>query len=126
MRTRSQSTFASRKQLVLAFHAQQMRSHLTPSEERVWQAIRGSQLGVVFRRQVPLGGYIVDFLARSVRLIIEVDGSVHALKRASDKRRTAKLERAGYRVLRLDARVVLRDLPRAVALISATIAQCRR
>jgi very-short-patch-repair endonuclease len=125
MRTRSQSKLSPRHELVLALRAQQMRSHLTPSEERVWQAIRAQQLGVTFRRQVPLDRYVVDFLARSVRLIVEVDGSVHALKRASDARRTAKLERAGYRVLRLDARLVMRDLPRAVALISAAIAKAR-
>jgi very-short-patch-repair endonuclease len=66
------------------------------------------------------------FLARSALLVLEIDGSVHALKRASERRRIAKLERAGYRVLRLDARVVLRDLPRTVALIGAAIAECRR
>jgi very-short-patch-repair endonuclease len=68
----------------------------------------------------------VDFLARSVRLIVEVDGSVHARKRACDARRTVTLERAGYRVLRLSARVVMRDLPRAVARIRAAIADRQR
>jgi very-short-patch-repair endonuclease len=77
------------------------------------------QLGVSFRRQVVIGRYIVDFCALSLKLVVEVDGTVHALKRASDRRRTEKLERAGYRVLRLDARLVVRDLPRAVALIRA-------
>ncbi|HMJ15394.1 MAG TPA: endonuclease domain-containing protein [Polyangiaceae bacterium] len=126
MCTRHLSQSASRNQLVLALHAQQMRSHLTPSEERVWQAIRGQQLSVSFRRQGRIGGYIVDFLAASIRLVIEVDGSCHALKRASDSCRTEKLERAGYHVLRLDARMVMRDLPRAVALIGAAIAErCR-
>jgi very-short-patch-repair endonuclease len=110
-------------QLVLLQRAQQMRSHLTPSEERLWQAIRSQQLGVSFRRQVVIGRYIVDFLAPSARLIVEVDGSVHALKRASDQRRTEKLERAGYRVLRLDARLVVRDLSRAVSVVRAAIAE---
>jgi very-short-patch-repair endonuclease len=109
-------------QLVLLQRAQQMRSFLTPSEERLWQAIRSQQLGVTFRRQVVIGRYIVDFCALNLKLIVEVDGSVHALKRASDRRRTEKLERAGYHVLRLDSRVVLRDLPRAVALVRAAIA----
>jgi very-short-patch-repair endonuclease len=120
MHTRHSSKLASRSQLVLALHAQQMRSYLTPSEERLWQAVRASQLGVVFHRQVVvLERYVVDFLAPSIRLVIEVDGSCHALKRASDQRRTAKLERDGYRVLRLDARLVLRDLPRPIALVRA-------
>ena len=108
-------------QLVLLQRAQQMRSYLTPSEERLWQAIRSRQLGVAFRRQVVIGRYIVHFCAPSLKLVVEVDGSVHALKRASDQRRTEKLERAGYRVLRLDARLVMRDLPRAVALIRTAL-----
>lgn len=87
---------------------------------------RSQRLGVRFRRQQVIGSYIVDFLAPSLRLAIEVDGSCHAPKRSADARRTAKLARAGYRVLRLDAHLVVRDLPRAVALIGAAIAQCRR
>jgi very-short-patch-repair endonuclease len=116
--------FVPHNQLVLLQRAQQMRSHLTPSEERLWQSIRSQQLGVTFRRQAVIGRYIVDFCALSLKLIVEVDGSVHALKRASARRRNETLERAGYRVLRLDARFVMRDLPRAVSVLRAAIAEC--
>ena len=53
-----------------------MRRHPTPTEHILWQAIRGGRLGVTFRRQVPLGPFIVDFLAPGARLVVEVDGGV--------------------------------------------------
>jgi hypothetical protein len=60
----------------------------------------GGRLGVTFRRQVPLGPFIVDFLAPSARLVVEVDGGYHELRAKADARRTRWLERRGYRVLR--------------------------
>ena len=76
--------------------------------------MRSSQLGVAFRRQVPLLGFIADFYVPSARLIVEVDGGYHARRVSADARRDRKLARAGYRVIRLQTAVVLRDLPAAV------------
>jgi very-short-patch-repair endonuclease len=71
---------------------------------------------VAFRRQVVvLGRYIADFLAPSVKLIVEVDGGCHAGRVSADARRDEALRRAGYRVLRLEAQAVLRA-PREAAL----------
>lgn len=63
-------------------HARQMRSALAPSEQKLWEAIRGGRLGACFRRQVPLGRFIADFAAPSVRLVIEVDGGYHQRRRS--------------------------------------------
>ena len=91
-------------------------------EAVLWRELRGSRLGVRFQRQVPLGGrYIADFLAPAARLVVEVDGAQHARRAAADARRDRVLARLGYRVLRLDAQLVLRDLPAAVALVRAAL-----
>jgi Protein of unknown function (DUF559) len=82
-----------------------MRVAPTPSEQRLWALLRAGQLGVWFRRQVPLGRFIADFAAVSARVVVEVDGGYHARRRAADARRDRALARLGYRVLRLEAGV---------------------
>jgi very-short-patch-repair endonuclease len=78
-----------------------LRAGMTDAEECLWMRIRGHQLdGLRFRRQMPIGNYIVDFACKSARLIIEVDGGHHGLARESDLKRTAELQSIGYRVLR--------------------------
>jgi len=84
------------------------------SEWLLWQALKRRQLGVTFRRQVVLCGYIADFYASSVKLIVEVDGAWHATRRA-DTRRDRVLSRAGYRVLRVSSEEVLTALPAVLA-----------
>ena len=102
--------------------AREMRASLTPSEALLWARIRGRRLGVVFRRQVPLlGRFIADFLAPAERLVIEVDGGYHTEQARADAHRDAVLARAGYRVLRLEAALVMRDIEAAVALVRATL-----
>lgn len=66
------------------------------------------------RRQGPLLGFIADFYAPSARLIIEADGGYHERRMAADARRDRKLARAGYRVVRLSAELVIRDLAAAL------------
>jgi very-short-patch-repair endonuclease len=114
---------ASRRCL-LAARAQGLRAAPTVSEEKFWVALSGGQVGVTFRRQVPVGhGFIVDFLAPSLKLVVEVDGSAHEHRRRADARRDEKLRRLGYRVLRLEAEVVVRDLAAAVALVKAALSR---
>jgi very-short-patch-repair endonuclease len=101
---------------LLAQRAAQMRYQLNPAEAALWAELNAGKLGVVFRRQVVvLGRYIADFLAPSLKLIVEVDGSHHARRVSADVRRDEALRRAGYRVLRLEAQAVLRA-PREAAL----------
>lgn len=104
-----------------------MRFHPTTSEAWLWARLRGKRLGVQFRRQVVLGDFIVDFLAPSIRLIVEVDGdSYHAACAAADARRDRKLTRAGYHVLRLPVSLVEKDLEEAVRRVrSAVVAPYR-
>lgn len=66
------------------------------------------------RRQVVIGDFIADFVVPAVRLIIEVDGGAHRGRSAADETRDRKLARLGWRVLRLDAELVLRALPAAL------------
>jgi very-short-patch-repair endonuclease len=98
-----------------------MRSVLTPSEQRLWLAIRGGALGVWFRRQVALGRFIGDFVAASARWVVEVDGGYHARRCAADACRDLALQRLGYRVLRLDAALVSERRKEAVAQICAVL-----
>ena len=91
----------------------------------LWSALSGSRVGVAFRRQVVLGNAIVDFFAPSVRLVVEVDGAHHRLRRTADARRDRELRRFGCVVLRLDAQLVLRELARAVELIRSAVARLR-
>jgi very-short-patch-repair endonuclease len=99
-----------------------MRSAPTASEAALFRLIGGGQLGVVFRRQVVLGNrFVVDFFAPSLRLVVEVDGGYHAERRRADARRDEKLGRLGYRVLRVDAALVMRGPLAAVALVRAAV-----
>jgi very-short-patch-repair endonuclease len=115
----------SRQQLI-AERAWVMRHALTRSESALWEAIRGRRLGTIFRRQVVIGGrYIVDFLAPRGKLVVEVDGASHNGRTAADARRDRELMRLGYRVLRVDAEVVLRQLVVAVEQIRAALGHQR-
>ncbi len=94
----------------------------TPSEEALWQALRGGVLGVAFKRQAVLGGrYIVDFFAPSLGLVVEVDGGVHRGSRAADSRRDEKLRRLGYRVVRVHAALVMSHAEAALAVVRAAL-----
>ena len=104
-----------------------MRWHPTPSEALLFSALRGKRLGVSFRRQQVVGSHIVDFLARKAKLIIEVDGDLyHAQRTSADAARERKLVRAGYTVVRLQASLVERNLPRAVEMVRLALAQALR
>jgi very-short-patch-repair endonuclease len=80
-----------------------MRHAPSPAEARLWEALRGSRLGVAFKRQVVRGNFIADFLAPSIKLIVEVDGAFHARQRHADQRREEKLQATGFRVVRVQA-----------------------
>jgi very-short-patch-repair endonuclease len=79
--------------------ARTLRRNLTDAERALWYRLRHQQLGVRFRRQHPLGNYIVDFVCLDRKLVVEVDGSQH-LESQRDQERDQWLHAAGYRVLR--------------------------
>jgi very-short-patch-repair endonuclease len=79
-----------------------LRRNMTEAEKRVWQILRSRQMGEYrFRRQVPFGRYIADFVCHEARLIVEVDGGQHNTTSPQEAERTSVLEGEGYRVLRL-------------------------
>ena len=81
--------------------ARELRKSPTEAGQRLWHHLRRHQLdGHRFRRQQPLGDYIVDFFCYEEGLIIEVDGGHHSEQEAYDNERTAWLEAQGYSVLR--------------------------
>jgi very-short-patch-repair endonuclease len=102
MRARQSLTHPSKSRLQV--YASRNRAALTASEARLWSALSAGQLGVSFRRQVPLGNFIADFFASRARLVVEVDGSYHERRRSADAHRDSKLRRLGYRVLRFQPR----------------------
>ena len=81
--------------------ATHLRKTMTEAERKLWQRLRGEQLGVKFRRQHPFEGYVLDFVCLERGLVVEVDGSQHADNATHDALRTEVLVRAGFRVLRL-------------------------
>jgi very-short-patch-repair endonuclease len=81
--------------------AKELRNNPTDAERILWRHLRLRQLGgYKFRRQQPLGEFIVDFVCLEKRLVVEVDGGQHSSKVAYDAQRTKWLERQGFRVLR--------------------------
>ena len=77
--------------------ARRLRSNLTGAEKKLWRILRLRQLnGVKFRRQQPIGDYIVDFVSFEARLIIEVDGGQHAEDEEYDQQRTDWLESESF------------------------------
>ncbi len=118
----SRSVTPARKQL-LAARASGMRHFASEPERRLWRELAGGKLGVAFHRQVVLGNrYVADFVAPAVRLVVEVDGAIHLRRRAADARRDRDLGRLGYRVLRVQADHVMRDLAGVVALVRGVAA----
>jgi very-short-patch-repair endonuclease len=87
--------------------------------------VNSKLLGVAFRRQVVIDSHVADFAAASIRLAVEVDGSYHASRRTADARRDQKLRRLGYSVLRLEAKLVERDLLRALELVREAVERLR-
>ena len=106
-----------------ALRARQHRCAPTASEAALFAAIRGGRLGVTVRRQVALGRFIVDLLVPSARLVNEEDGGYPCTRRRADARRDRALERMGYRVLCIEAELVLSEVAKAVALVRAALAE---
>ncbi|MEO5325480.1 DUF559 domain-containing protein [Mesorhizobium sp. CC13] len=94
-------------------NAKAMRHVMTEAELNLWNELRAHRLmGLGFRRQVPIGPYIVDFACSSHRLIVEVDGSQHAQAEQAerDSVRTGYLQASGWTILRFWNDDVLRDI----------------
>ena len=73
---------------------------MTEAEKLLWYYLRAGRFGRKFRRQVPVGPYVADFLCEDARLILEVDGGQHADRLLHDAERTSWLQGQGYEVMR--------------------------
>ena len=81
--------------------ARTLRKRPTDAERALWRQIRLRQIdGCKFRRQHPIGSYIVDFVCLERKVVVEVDGGQHAVQVQQDCERTACLESVGYQVVR--------------------------
>jgi adenine-specific DNA-methyltransferase len=96
---------------VTTARARELRKNPTQAESVLWKHLRYRQLdGHKFRRQVPIGPYIADFMSLENRLIIEVDGGHHPDRAAYDSERTTWLQSQGFCVLRFWNNQVLQDI----------------
>jgi very-short-patch-repair endonuclease len=120
-------TVSRSRQQLLAARAHAMRAYASEPERRLWHELRAGRLGIVFRRQVVLGErYVADFAAPAGRLVVEVDGAVHARSRRADERRDSDLGRLGYHVLRIPAALVMKGVAAAVTLVQRALDELRR
>jgi very-short-patch-repair endonuclease len=96
---------------------------MTAAERKLWSLVRRNQLGFHFRRQAPLGPFIVDFYCPAARLVIELDGIHHDLRdeRDYDKLREEDLKARGLKVVRFKNNQILSDVANVVAEIQAHI-----
>ena len=103
-----------------ALRAKELRKAQTPAEQALWARLRNRGLGgLKFRRQHPIGPLIADFYCAQHRLVIEVDGGVHAGQKEQDAQRTAQLTAYGYRVLRVSNQAVETNLEEVLHKIAA-------
>lgn len=105
--------------------SRELRNNATPAERALWVQLSARKVaGVRFNRQFPIAPFICDFVSRSAKLVIEVDGGQHAIGADKDGARTAYLKAQGYRVIRFWNNEVLESIDWVVAEIERVLATC--
>src|SRR5579863_8269125 len=103
-------------------YARQLRRDQTDAEARLWYRVRERRLeGFRFRRQFPIGNFMVDFCCGEQWLVVEVDGGQHMEREAADRSRSQLIEARGYRVLRFWNSDVLSNLDGVLEQILAAL-----
>jgi very-short-patch-repair endonuclease len=103
--------------------AKALRREMTNAERCLWFMLRGHRFkGLSFRRQAPIGPFIIDFVCQQHRLIVEIDGGQHAAERIRDQQRDEWLSSKGYLVLRFWNTEVLRNRPGVLQTIVDAVA----
>jgi very-short-patch-repair endonuclease len=111
--------------LAMTARARTLRKHVSPIERKLWSALRGGQLGASFRRQHPVGPYVLDFYCPSAGLAVELDGDEHASRTSRDHRRTRFLSGCGIHVIRFFNRDVWNNLDGVKELIALELERLR-
>ena len=102
--------------------AKTLRKDLTDSERELWKYLRAKRLGgLKFRRQEPIGNYIVDFVCYEKRLVIEVDGGQHAQEKKKDAVRDGWLREQGFKVIRFWDSEVLTNILGVLELVGESV-----
>ena len=96
--------------------AKELRREMTPAE-KLLEELRANKLGVHFRRQQVIAGFIVDFYCHRAALVVEVDGDIHDLRKEEDERRERVLNELGLRIVRFGNDEVMRSLSAVVGRI---------
>jgi len=110
----------------LLARAKALRTSQTDAEQRIWYYLRGHRFqGLKFRRQKPVGNYIVDFICHEEKLIIEIDGGQHQENTEYDARRDAWLKKQGCTVLRFWNNEVLEQIEGVLETIRITATTAR-
>ena len=110
----------------LRANARALRRNSTDAERIVWSELRGNRLnGASFRRQVPIGRYIADFVCHAAKLVIELDGGQHFSDEGelSDARRSTVIEAKGFRVLRFSNHDVMTNRVGVLETIATAVAE---
>ena len=106
--------------LPLIVKARYLRQEETKAEKILWEQLRNNKLGIKFRRQHPIGSYVLDFYAPSLGLAIELDGDVHRESKEYDKERTKYLSTQKIQVVRFWNKEVEQDLANVLNQIKKT------
>lgn len=103
--------------------AHTLRDRMTEAESVLWSRLCNKQLGVKFRRQHLLSNYIADFYCHELKLVIEIDGSIHKLKenKLLDAERQKNIEELGIKVIRFSNHEVFHEIKKVLGKIKSYI-----
>ena len=101
--------------------AKELRREMTPAEKLLWKEVRANKLGVRFRRQQVIQGFIVDFYCHQAGLVIEVDGDIHDLQKEEDERREKVLSELRLVIVHFGNDEVVKNLSMVVGKIRKAI-----
>ena len=104
-------------------NAKHLRANMTPAELILWQHLRNNKMGVRFKAQHPLKHFIADFYSFPIRLVIEIDGSIHDLIQKEDAERTKEIEETGNMVIRFSNDDIFYNLENVLSRIRELVIQ---
>jgi very-short-patch-repair endonuclease len=100
---------------------EELKNNMTEAELKLWEHLRNKKLGVKFRRQHVIDFYIPDFVALSIKLIVEVDGKIHLKQKKEDSERAKRLEILGYKIIRFTNDEIENDITKVLNKIKMNI-----